>query len=200
MHSSTATWVECRYSQSWRHSAGLSVFVDPIPTKSGAIRLVGPIGSGGSRLRLQGSLVLISELTAVIENNAANLGRYVCWGTFRQNHPNNLHELSLLGKGHYFTPNLALRSTLLLKNRFAADLVSREWWLDQESNEAVHRAGIRIRFETLPAGLDAKPTIEIVDEKFDGALFHDQYFRETIELMADNALKLLRKQSLEIRS
>lgn len=104
------------------YGSSLHVCFDPMPTKSGAIRAVGPYGP--CEEGLEDMKLRMLEVVAEIERQT---GGYVVWGELKDDPDFAEHSISILGERCGFVPNIAMRSTVLLTKPCSSEMLLREW-------------------------------------------------------------------------
>ena len=187
---------------SWMHPSGLTVLMDPNPTRSGAIRCVGPFGTPSNEGDGRDVLVLMADLTLLLEKGLSE-DQYVAWGTYRSWGPHQEHNLPLLGRDYFFTPNIALRSEILdlSTNSPQKSECAREWTVNVEEFLVTHRSGITFKLAPRCASLIGHMTVGTCSKPLDSGLFHPATMKQMLRRLAQTAMKLLldRKAETSIR-
>ena len=135
---------------------GLTALVDPRPTRSGAIRCVGPFGpwKTDSQAAIQLSM---SNLMAEVEEIT---GGYVVWGVHNSDPIEDAKSATFLGIACTFIPCLLVRTKIMLEQ--SIPLLGTEWRLDQ--NSLYHKAGIRIELGSREISLET-PDMDLIDDR-----------------------------------
>jgi hypothetical protein len=191
-------WEYNELSATWIHPQGLWALMDPSPTKSGAIRCIGPFSRCSTDVPQWRVLQLMSNLTIQVEEMPQHRDGYVIWGTYRQCDPYSSHELPLLGTGFFFTPNIALRSRLLRLHSSCSTQthLSREWSIDRERKFASHRSGIKFEFANVVRNLVVRARIAASNRILDHSVFHPAILSDELRSLAGEASRLLDLKSL----
>jgi hypothetical protein len=191
-------WEYNELSATWMHPQGLWALMDPSPTKSGALRCIGPFSRCSTEIPQWRVLQLMSNLTIQVEEMPQHREGYVIWGTYRQCDPYISHELPLLGTGFFFTPNIALRSRLLrLHSSSPTEThLSREWAINRETKSASHRSGIRFEFTNVVGKLYVQARIAASNRNLDQSVFHPAILTDELRVLAGEASRLLDLKSL----
>jgi hypothetical protein len=102
----------------------LHVCFDPTPTKTGAIKAVGPFGGLDQQVELVTEQMKLA--TVAIERA---MGGYVAWGESYDKPEYEELQISILGERYGFYPNIALRSSLFFRQPCDISIHQREWVL-----------------------------------------------------------------------
>jgi hypothetical protein len=192
-HNTKNGWQYDWHSSTWSHSLGFKILVDPTPTKSGALRCVGPYDQNPGQLSANQVLSLLYEATLRIEESAGNLGSYVVWGTSRRRDGIDGQELPMLGEGYFFTANLALRSRLIREHEFAMDerRPNREWRPSKHDHFIHHRSGVTFKYVRRAGGRISKVLVSADESQIDKALFFPDTATTMLTLLAEEGFQIL---------
>lgn len=161
-----------------------SALVDPRPTRSGAIRCIGPFGPWKSEG--QGAIQLaMCKLVAELEEIT---GGYVVWGLHDSNPREGGRSATFLGIACDFTPCLLVRTKIMLDQGIS--LLGAEWRLDH--NSLFHKAGIRIDIASLETSLH-EPDRDLVDNSTLEESTH--FFQAQAQEISSGLFKEFRKRA-----
>ncbi len=122
------------------HPSGLQAYFDLGPTRSGALRVVGPFGAEG--LLAPAVKAWMQDLSAALEALPQFHACYVLWGAYASKPQGTEFQLDVLGSPAGFLPNPCLRTELALCVQNATLNTEREWQLDKALGIARHNNGL----------------------------------------------------------
>ena len=117
-------------------SASITAYVDFCPTRSGAVRCVGPISANEC---LSADVVLreMRNLTVKLESEFLEKDQYVLWGSYLDSAIYQEHEIKVLDVTCGYVPMVWLRTQLL---GCESHDVEREWLVT--GNTCLHKSGL----------------------------------------------------------
>lgn len=127
--------------------SGLYAYIDPNPSKFGALRCIGPFSCPNSGLTAESVREQLVDLTEILEVSDLGENVYCLWGSYTKRLIRSIDAIQILGEEFSFIPNPSLRSDALLNSTSRHydknhDLIHREWSFGLEQRSIAHRSGL----------------------------------------------------------
>ena len=110
----------------------------------------------------------------ILEERRILGGHYTVWGTYHHDVEYEELHLPIMGIDFGFTPNLALRTELLLSfvEPIQWELIQREWTISENERTVRHRSGVLFSFPVHPHLSLARIKLSQANGSSDSAVMH----------------------------